>query len=213
MESGGSPCPVVDTTKTTNRSLGKRLCTNKQRHHIITCTGCLAEGFRFWSLRDRSCPWRARRRPGSRHVPPRGRHALRRPWRFQFVTRRALGGGHWRTPPSQPPQTRAPWRVQNPRPASNLEGGQQAQPIGASIGSLRPGHASSCHRCSGARTIAYLELGARWAHVPPCARRRRQRRRRLPSETARRGSGDRWAKEKLLFCPVVGHDHDQAQPI
>ena len=109
MESGGSPCPVVETTKTTNRSLGKRLCTNKQRRHILTCTGCLAEGFRFRSLRDRSCPWRARQRPGSRHVLPRGRHALRRPWRSQFVTRRARGGGRWRTPPRQPPRTRAPW--------------------------------------------------------------------------------------------------------
>lgn len=27
MESGGSPCPAVDTTKTTNLSPGKRLCT------------------------------------------------------------------------------------------------------------------------------------------------------------------------------------------
>ena len=42
MESGGSPCPVVDTTKTTNRSLGKRLCTNKQRRHGLACTGRVA---------------------------------------------------------------------------------------------------------------------------------------------------------------------------
>jgi hypothetical protein len=135
MESGGSPCPVVDTTKTTNRSLGKRLCTSKQRRHGLACTGRVAAGtLGFWSIRDRSRPWRARRRPGSPRAPPRGRRAPRRPWRSRFARRRARGGGHWRTPPSPPPRPRAPWsQSSEPAACKRPSGGQQAHPRGAPI--------------------------------------------------------------------------------
>jgi len=106
---GDRPAPWWTRQRPRTARLASDSARTNRRRHIRTCTGCVAEGFRFWSLRDRSCPWRARRRPGSRHVLPRGRHALRRPWRSQFVTRRARGGGRWRTPPRQPPRTRAPW--------------------------------------------------------------------------------------------------------
>jgi len=126
---------VVDTTKTTNRSLGKRLCTNKQRRSRTRTYGsCGCEDSGVWSLRDRSRPWRARRRRGSPLAPPRGRRAPRRPWRSRFARRRARGGGRWRTPPSPPPRPTAPCgQSSEPAPFTQPSGGQQARRRGAPI--------------------------------------------------------------------------------
>ena len=197
MESGGSPCPVVDTTKTTNRSLGKRLCTNKQRRSRTRTYGsCGCENSGVWSLRDRSRPWRARRRRGSPLAPPRGRRAPRRPWRSRFARRRARGGGRWRTPPSPPPRPTAPCgQSSEPAPCKKPSGGQQSERVDGALQSLRPGHARSCRRCS--RLVPVLSRARVPASRsgPPCSRRRL----RLPCQRREEGRGS-W-----LACPFSAH--------